>query len=281
MKRAAVAFLLAVFFASVGARWIAPYGFQEQRRDEAGLAPAWTTRAGVPGAKHWLGTDELGRDRFSRLLYGARVSLLVAPAAALLATAIAAAAGMSAAYFGGACQWTLLLVTDVFLGLPWIFLLLVVRAVLPLNVGAMESLAVTLLLLGGLGWPGAARVVRASCVQLRASNFALQAEAGGLSPARLLLRHMVPGLRPIVVTQFLVSVPAFLLAEANLGMLGLGVTEPLPSLGNLLAEMATLPSLRPSSWGTAGIVAPGLLLIAVLAAFHLAHPAVRNQRSPS
>jgi ABC-type dipeptide/oligopeptide/nickel transport system permease subunit len=272
MKRVAAGLLLAVFVAVLLAGWIAPYRYDEQRRDEARLSP----RAG-----HWLGTDELGRDRFSRLLYGARVSLLLAPAAALLSTFLAAAVGLAAGGLAGrAGGWgerILLLVTDLFLGLPWLFLLLAVRAALPLNVGAAESLAITMLLLGGLGWPGGARVVRASCAQLRDSNFVLQAEAAGQSPARLLWRHLAPNLRPVLAAQFLVSVPAFLLAEANLGMLGLGVTEPLPSLGNLLAEITTLPPLRDA----AGIVAPALLLVAVLSAFHFAVPSVRSQRSPS
>jgi len=268
MKRIAAGVLLVVFATVLLAGWIAPFRYDEQRRDEARLSP----RAG-----HLLGTDELGRDRFSRLLYGARVSLLLAPAAAVLSTFLAAVVGMAAGYFGGTGGRILLLVTDLFLGLPWLFLLLAVRAALPLNVGAVESLAITLFLLGGLGWPGAARVVRASCGQLLASNFVLQAEAAGQSPVRILWRHLTPNLRPVLAAQYLVSVPAFLLAEANLGMLGLGVTEPLPSLGNLLAELTTLPPLRDA----AGIVAPVLLLVAVLSAFHLAVPSVRSQRSPS
>jgi peptide/nickel transport system permease protein len=203
--------------------------------------------------------------------------LILAPAAALLSTLLAAVVGMAAGCFSGWAGRALLLITDLFLGLPWLFLLLAVRAALPLNVGAVESRAITMFLLGGLGWPGAARVVRASCAQLRVSNFILQAEAGGQSSARLLMRHFAPNLRPVLAAQFLVSVPAFLLAEANLGMLGLGVTEPLPSLGNLLAEVTTLPPLRDA----AGIVAPGLLLVAVLSAFHFAVPSVRSQRSPS
>lgn len=211
MKRFAAGLLLAVFVVVLLAGWIAPFRYDEQRRDEARLSP----RAG-----HWLGNDELGRDRFSRLLYGARVSLLLAPAAALLSTLLAAVVGMAAGGIGGrgSGRWAariLLLVTDLFLGLPWLFLLLAVRAALPLNVGAVESLAITTLLLGGLGWPGAARVVRASCAQLRSSNFVLQAEDAGESQVRLLRRHFAPNLRPVLAAQFLVSVPAFLLAEAN------------------------------------------------------------------
>ncbi len=248
------------------AGWIAPYDYDEQRRDEVRLAPC---------AAHWLGTDELGRDRFSRLLYGARVSLLLAPAAAILSTLLAAAIGLSAGYLEGWGERALVLLTDVFLGLPWLFLLLAVRAALPLNVGSFQSLALTTLLLGGLGWPAAARVFRASSAKLRSSSFVLQAEAAGQSPLRVMWRHLAPNLRPVLAAQFLVSAPAFLLAEANLGILGLGITEPLPSLGNMLAEITSLPPLREA----AGIVAPGLLLIGVLAAFHLALPAVRSQRS--
>ena len=267
LKRAAGGLLVAVFAASMLAGCIAPYDYNEQRRDEARLGP---------GSPHWLGTDELGRDRFSRLLYGARVSLLLAPAAAILSTLLAAVVGLSAGYLGGWGERALVLVTDLFLGLPWLFLVLAVRAALPLNVGAFPSLTLTTLLLGGLGWPSAARVVHASCAKLRASNFVLQAEAAGQSPLRVMWRSLAPNLRPVLAAQFLVSAPTFLLAEANLGVLGLGVTEPLPSLGNLLAEITWLPPLREA----AGVVAPALLLISVLAAFHFALPSVRNQRSP-
>ena len=266
MKRIATAFLLLTLAMALAAGWLAPYGYDEQRRDEARLTP---TRA------HWLGTDNLGRDRFSRTLYGARVSLLLAPVAALLATLLACLAGIAAGYLGGWGERALVLLTDVFLGLPWLFLLLAVRAVLPLNTGAVQSLLLTTLLLGCLGWPGAARVIRATTAQLRCSSFVLQAEACGIAPGRLMWRHLTPNLRPVLVAQFLVAAPSFLLAEADLGVLGLGVTEPVPSLGNLLSELTTLPPLREA----VGIAAPGILLIAVLAAFHLALPSIRTQRS--
>ena len=113
----------------------------------------------APSGAHWLGTDQLGRDRFARLLYGTRISLLLAPAAALLSTALAGLIGGLAGYRGGGWQRFANSVTDLFLSLPWLFLLITVRALLPLNVSPAASVTVTFLLLGVLGWASAARVV--------------------------------------------------------------------------------------------------------------------------
>ena len=141
--------------AAVGANWIAPAPYEKQFRDFPNARP---------NGQFPLGTDELGRDRLSRLLYGTRLSLLLAPAAALLATLIAALAGISAGMIGGRVEQLILSAVDLVASLPWLFLLIAVRAVLPLNVSAYTSVAVTFLLLGALGWAGAARVIRSAVV---------------------------------------------------------------------------------------------------------------------
>ena len=115
-----------------------------------------------------------------------------------------------------------------FLSLPWLFLLLTVRALLPLNVPPVTSIVVTFALLGLLGWAAAARVVHASVRTLRNSDFVLQARASGCGRLRLLFVHLLPNLRPILLAQFWISIPVFILTEANLGLMGLGVSEPLP-----------------------------------------------------
>jgi peptide/nickel transport system permease protein len=151
-QKVAVVVLGIAVLASLSAAYIAPSSYAEQFRD-AISAP--------PSAHFWLGTDELGRDRFARLLYGTRVSLLLAPAAALLSTLIAALIGGAAGYLGG--RWERLLTTgvDLFLSLPWLFLLLAVRALLPLNTSPVTSVMITFLLLGCLGWAAPARIIRA------------------------------------------------------------------------------------------------------------------------
>jgi len=154
---------------------------------------------------------------------------------------------------------------DLVLSLPWLFLLLAARALIPLNVPPIESVAITFLILGCLGWAAGARVVCAGTDGLRNSDFALQARALGCSEARLLWRHVAPNLRPILMAQFWISVPVFILAEANLGVLGLGVSEPLPSWGSLLRELEGLTAISGKPW----VFVPLLLLVASVTSFQV------------
>jgi peptide/nickel transport system permease protein len=230
----ACAVLLLVLGAALGAHWLAPAGYAKQDR-EAASAP--------PSHQHWLGTDEIGRDRFARVLYGTRISLLLAPAAALLSTLMAALIGGLAGYLGGIWARAAMAITDLFLSLPWLFLLITVRALMPLNVSPMLSVVVTFLLLGLLGWTSAARVLCATAGSLRNSDFVQQARASGMPGARLFWVHVLPNLKSVLYAQFWISIPVFILSEANLGILGLGVAEPLPSWGSLLKELEGLVSV--------------------------------------
>jgi ABC-type dipeptide/oligopeptide/nickel transport system permease subunit len=196
-----------------------------------------------PSADHWLGTDALGRDRLSRMLYGTRLSLSLAPAAAGLTLLLAFGFGAVPAFLGGPTERVAKATIDLMLSLPWLFLLLIARALLPLNTSPLGSAVVTFFMLGLLGWGLPARVLQARASHLRHADFALSARAAGISQARLLRVHLLPNLRPLLLTQFWIAVPVFVLAEANLSLLGLGVSEPLPSLGSLLREMESGMSL--------------------------------------
>ncbi len=219
----------------------------------------------APSFAHPLGTDDLGRDRFSRLLFGTRVSLLLAPAAALLSTILAAVIGGVAGYAGGWVERLALVVTDLFLSLPWLFLLIAVRAALPLNVSPETSVMITFALLGSLGWAVSARVVCAGTRALRESDFVLQARASGISSWRVLGIQVLPNLKPVLFAQFWISIPVFILAEANLGILGLGVAEPLPSWGSLLRELEGYSGLS----GQPLRLVPLVLLIIVVSCFQI------------
>jgi len=248
--------LLMVVALSLTANWLAPAGYAKQYR-EAADAP--------PSRQHWLGTDEIGRDRFARVLYGTRISILLAPAAALLSTFMAALVGGLAGYLGGVWARGAMAVTDLFLSLPWLFLLITVRALMPLNVPPLISVLVTFLLLGLLGWTSAARVLCATASSLRNSDFVRQARASGIHGARLFWIHVVPNLKPVLYAQFWISIPAFILSEANLGILGLGVAEPLPSWGSLLKELEGLVSVGEQPWK----FVPLVLLAIIVTSFQL------------
>lgn len=252
----ACAVLLLVVGVSLAANWLAPAGYAKQYRDAADARP---TR------QHWLGTDEIGRDRFARVLYGTRISLLLAPAAALLSTLMAALVGGLGGYLGGRWARGAMAVTDLFLSLPWLFLLITVRAIMPLNVSPLASVLVTFLMLGLLGWTSAARVLCSTAGSLRESDFVRQARASGIRGARLFWIHVVPNLKPVLYAQFWISIPAFILSEANLGILGLGVAEPMPSWGSLLKELEGLVSVGEEPWK----FVPLILLVVVVTSFQL------------
>jgi peptide/nickel transport system permease protein len=246
--------LVLVLAASVAANWLAPAGYAKQYR-EATDAP--------PSHAHLLGTDAIGRDRFARVLYGTRTSLLLAPAAALLSTLMAALIGGLAGYLGGAWARIAMAVTDLFLSLPWLFLLITARALMPLNVSPLVSVLVTFLLLGLLGWTTAARVLCTTAGSLRSSDFVRQARAAGLPEQRLFWIHGMPNLKPVLYAQFWISIPVFILSEANLGILGLGVAEPMPSWGSLLKELEGLVSVGQEPWK----FVPLILLVVVVTSF--------------
>ena len=251
VRKIALGILVAVFLIALFADFLAPAFYATQFRDFPDAPPS---------LRFPLGTDELGRDRLSRLLYGTRISLLLAPAAALLSTLIAGLVGWIAGYVGGRLERLAMGATDLFLSLPWLFLLLTVRALLPLNAPPLASVTITFALLGLLGWAASARVVCAGTGALRNSDFVLQARSAGCSGLRLVVVHVLPNLKPVLFAQFWISIPVFILSEANLGILGLGVAEPVPSWGNLLRELENYSAVLANPW----LLAPvGLLLIVV------------------
>lgn len=255
-RNLACAVLLLVVCVSLAANSLAPAGYAKQYREAADAPPTRT---------HWLGTDEIGRDRFARVLYGTRISLLLAPTAALLSTLMAALVGGLGGYLGGRWARGAMALTDLFLSLPWLFLLITVRAVMPLNVSPLASVLVTFLMLGLLGWTSAARVLCSTAGSLRDSDFVRQARASGIQGARLFWVHVLPNLKPVLYAQFWISIPVFILSEANLGILGLGVAEPMPSWGSLLKELEGLVSVGEEPWK----FVPLVLLVVVVTSFQL------------
>jgi peptide/nickel transport system permease protein len=260
MRRAlrilAAATLVTVVLAGLFASAIAPVSYEVQDRESISRPPS---------AQQMLGTDALGRDRFSRLLYAVRLTMIFAPAAALLATVLAGLLGGLAGYAGGMVDVLVTCLIDIFLALPWIFLLLLVRALLPLNIDPLQSAGITFAMLGLLGWATSARIIRNGVRKLKGSDFVMHAMASGCGRARILVRHILPNLRPILLAQFWIALPVFVLTEANLSMLGLGVAEPVPSLGGMIRELQPYGSDFSKLW----LLAPLLLLITVVSCLHV------------
>jgi ABC-type dipeptide/oligopeptide/nickel transport system permease subunit len=227
LRITAIAVLLLFAGLSIGAMWFAP-DYATQNRDCIQQNPSW---------KYPLGTDELGRDNLSRLLSGLRLSLLLSTLAAACACALALLFGAVSGLAGGFVETILLHSINLVESVPWLFLFLTVRALLPLNVSPSASIWLTFALLAALGWTHAARVLQASVREIRHSEALVYARACGIAGWRLWVYQALPGLRRVSLTQFTILIPTFILAEAGLGLLGLGVSEPLPSLGNLLRQL--------------------------------------------
>jgi peptide/nickel transport system permease protein len=238
--------LTALLAASLAAGFLPGASYSNQHRELTNASPSF---------RFLLGTDDLGRDRLVRLLYATRISLLLAAAAALGALVVAAVAGGAAGYLGGWFDRAVVRGIDLMLSLPWLFLLIAARALLPLNASPLTSLLVTYALLSLLGWAAPARVVRAGVRGFFDSDFVLQARAEGCRESRVLLRHILPNLRPALLAQFWTSIPVFILAEVNLGFLGLSASEPFPTWGNLLRELQSPLMLRPEAFAPVAAVA--------------------------
>jgi len=230
------------------------------------LAPHDPTRAiahtfgdpGAPSQAFPLGTDELGRDVLSRIIYGARISLTVGVAAMVVTMIIGVAIGLLSGFFGGPVDFILMRFTDVMLTLPALLLAMAFVAVL------RPSLLSILLVIGLVSWTGVARVVRAETLTMTQRDFVLAGRALGAGSARLILRHVLPNVMPIIVVMAVLGTSGTLLLDAGLSFLGLGVPPPIPSWGRMIEE-ATM-YFRTAPWLAAF---PGIAILYAVLSFNL------------
>ena len=223
----ALTFFLLVVFAAVFAPWLAPHDPTIQSLRLRLRPPIWLAGS---EAGHILGTDALGRDMLSRIIFGARVSLLVGFTAVLLQTLIGVSAGLVAGYYGGFVDNLLMRFADVQQAIPFLVLVVAVAAV----VG--PSLLNTVLILGVTGWVTYGRVVRAQVLSLMQQEYVTASQALGSKDQRVMLRHLLPNLVAPVTVVGTLTVSAMILVEASLSFLGLGVPPPTPTWGGMVAD---------------------------------------------
>lgn len=239
--------ILLILVASLAAEWIAPYSYREQNLDLM-YAP-WLTVDPSGSAMHLLGTDGLGRDTFTRILYAGRISLGIALGVTLANILIGTLIGAVAGAYGGWVDSLFMRFTDLMLTLPDLPLLLVLSSSLRQFVflqnllGTGLSVAVIIVVLTLFGWMGIARLVRGSVLSLRSQDFVEASRALGASRVHVILRHLVPNsLAPIIVAATL-GFGGVIIAESALSFLGFGIMPPVPTWGNMLNEARTAPQV--------------------------------------
>jgi peptide/nickel transport system permease protein len=212
----------------------------------------------APGAPFYLGTDDLGRDVLSRLLYGARISLLVGLVAMAVTMAIGTVVGLSAGYFGGIVDVVLMRLTDVMLAFPGLLLAVALVAVV------RPSVWTIFIVIGLVSWTGVARVVRSETLSLRERDYVIAARSMGASHGRILLRHVLPNVAPTLVVIAALSTSGTILLDAGLSFLGIGVPPPTPTWGRMIQEAASYYRVAP--WLMAF---PGLAVLYAVLTFNL------------
>jgi peptide/nickel transport system permease protein len=224
-----------------------------------------------------LGADALGRDQLARLAVGARLSLGVALGAALGALLVGAVLGGAAGFAGGALDDGLMRLADVMTALPALYVVLALRASMPLVLSAGEVFSTMIVVLALVGWPWPARGVRAVVAAERSREYAEAARALGAGSTRILLRHLLPAARGFLVVQATLLVPAFVLAEATLSFVGLGFGEPIPSWGTMLRDAAQGRAVVEAPW----LLTPAAGIVCAALAVNLAFEPAAPLRAPT
>ncbi|KQY86774.1 ABC transporter permease [Pelomonas sp. Root1444] len=255
-----VAVIALLVLVALFAPWIATHDPLRQQLDAA-LLP--------PGAAHWFGTDEFGRDVFSRLVHGTRITLFIVTLVTVVVGPLGMAIGVVSGYFGGRVDVLCMRVADVFLSFPSLVLALAFVAALGPGLDhAVLAIALT-------AWPAIARLARAEAMTLRHADFIVAAQLQGASHLRVLWRHLTPLCLPSVLVRLTMNMASVVLTAAGLGFLGLGAQPPLPEWGSMISEGRRYML---DSWWT--VAAPGAAILAVSMAFNLLGDGLNDALDP-
>lgn len=254
--------LILIVLAAIFAPYLTPYEPSTQELLKK-LTP--------PNSEHWLGVDTLGRDMYTRMLYGARISLLVGFASVTASIIIGTIVGAVAGYYGGLVDAFLMRVVDVFLSFPSLFFLITIVTIFS------PSINMLIFAFALFGWTGTARLVRGEFLSLRTREFVLAAKTMGVRSSKIIFSHILPNaMGPIIVSATL-NIGIIILAESALSYLGLGVQPPTPSWGNMLQDAQNITIMYQSPWYP---IFPGLAIFVTVLAFNFVGDGLRDALDP-
>ncbi len=252
--------LIALIVLAIFAPWIDPHSYSYQNLELGAVGPSST---------YWLGTDTLGRDQFSRILYGARVSLLVGFVATAVALVIGVSWGIVAGFFGGKIDSTMMRIVDILYGLPFIIFIVLLMVIFGRNIWLL------FLAIGAVEWLTMARIVRGQVLTLKNQEFVLAAQAMGVRNLSLFFRHILPNILGTIAVYATLTIPQVMLLEAFLSFLGLGVQPPMSSWGTLIRY--GVESMEEYPWM---LIFPGLIFTITLFCLNFFGDGLRDAIDP-
>jgi peptide/nickel transport system permease protein len=223
-----------------------------------------------------LGADNLGRDIFSRLLYGGRISLSIGIVGVLVSFSIGAIIGGISGYFGGKIDNILMRISEIVMSFPGFYLMLALRAVFPITLSSVQVYFLIVVILSFIGWAGLARVVRGMVLSIREQEFVIAAKSYGASSIRIITRHILPNTFSYLLIAATLAIPGYILGESALSLLGLGIQEPYASWGNMLSAARSISAIASYPW----ILSPGIAIFITILAFNIIGDALRDALDP-
>ena len=231
---------------------------------------------GTDGELHLLGTDINGRDVFSRLLFGGRISMTVGFLSLLIVFPIGLLYGGISGYFGGIVDSLMMRFAEAIMAIPSFYLLIILAAILPSGMTSIQRFCLIIIILALIGWAGFARVVRGMVLSIKNEDFVQAEKTMGASNLRIILKHIIPQTTSYVIIAMTLAVPSYILAESGLSFLGLGIQQPDASWGNMLKEAQEFTNIFYRPW----LLTPGVLIFIAVLAFNLLGDAIRDFLDP-
>ncbi len=224
-----------------------------------------------------FGTDNLGRDLFSRIVYGSRISLTIGFIATAISLVLAVVLGGLAGYYGGGADWAIMRGAEFFMLIPGLYLILFLRSILSNSMDSGQSYMVITLILALVGWPGTARTIRGMVHSIKREEFIMNAQLEGIPSMTIIFRQIIPQMASLLIVSTALSVPGFIMSETTLSYLGLGISDPAVSWGSLIKrDISTLSNLQNYPW----LLSPVWFLLAVTLAFNFLGDALRDFFDP-
>ncbi|MBF0485453.1 MAG: ABC transporter permease [Candidatus Omnitrophica bacterium] len=230
----------------------------------------------APARIYLMGADSRGRDIFSRILYGARVSLTIGLLGVCISFGIGLIVGGISGYFGGKVDSVLMRLSEMVMMVPGFYLLLALRAAVPDNLTSLQVYFAVVIILSFIGWAGLARVIRGMCLSLRERDYVLAAKTMGVSDMRIIMTHILPHTVSYSIAAVMLSIPGYILGESALSLIGLGIQDPYASWGNMLSDAMGIVRIGFAPW----ILWPAVFIFLAIMSFNVVGDALRDALDP-